>query len=204
MKLLILFAFGVLFGSVYCDSKCFNKKFVTCAQYYIKDIEKVYSSCDALKQQARCVYSAALECETSFIPEAYWYGKSVEIMCGKTADYIESYRKCFARAINDSNCQNKYEKIMKDKTTPKEILGGLKDTCKQMDWFGRCLQTHTEDYCGGTVSDYFYDTVVVMVLRLQKLLCTEVLFPADESIYELAISGLPRIMELMIALLNVP
>ncbi|GBM70759.1 hypothetical protein AVEN_217386-1, partial [Araneus ventricosus] len=159
---------------------------------------------DTLRQQARCVYSAALDCETAFIPEAYWHVGSVDRMCEKKDDYIERYRNCFARAVNGTNCQNKYKNFLKDKTTTKEILLGLKDVCKEMDWFGRCLQGNTEDYCGGIASDYFYDSVVVTVLKLQKLLCSEVINPADESIHELVVSGLPRIMEVTIALLNIP
>ncbi|CAL1298155.1 unnamed protein product [Larinioides sclopetarius] len=125
-------------------------------------------------------------------------------MCEKKDDYIERYRKCFARAVNETNCQDKYKNFMKDKKTSKEILGGLKDICKEVDWFGRCLQGNTEDYCGGIASDYFYDSVLVDVIKLQRLFCSEVINPADESIQELVISGLPRIMEVTVALLNIP
>ncbi|CAL1298154.1 unnamed protein product [Larinioides sclopetarius] len=201
MKFLILFSFAVLLGSVCCDSKCFNRKFVTCVESNIDDIKKVYRSCDALNQQARCVYSAALDCETAFIPEAYWNMHSVKLMCAKKDEYLERYRNCFAIAVNGTNCQDKYKNFMKDKKTPKDILGGLKNVCKENDWFGRCLQGNTEDYCGGLASDNFYDSVLIDLLELQELLCSEVFNQTDD---EFAVLGLPRIMEVTVALLNIP
>ncbi|KAF8771820.1 hypothetical protein HNY73_019190 [Argiope bruennichi] len=190
--------------TVRCDSKCFNKKFTRCAQNYITDIEKVYSSCDTLKQQARCVYSAALDCETAFIPEAYWHKDSVVEICDKKSEYLEKHRKCLANAVKGANCLDKYKNIMKDKKTAKEILGGLKEVCKEGNWFGKCMQGNTEDFCGGIPSDYLYDGILIYMIKLQKLLCSEVILPADESIPESVILGLPRFTELTVALLNFP
>ncbi|KAF8771699.1 hypothetical protein HNY73_019079 [Argiope bruennichi] len=204
MKILFLLAFGVLFESAWCAYTCFSNEFSRCASSNFNDIAKIYNSCDSLKEQAKCVYSAALSCNTGFIPEAYKYINVLNYTCKKNDNYYERFRHCFGNAVNGSNCQKPYREIMKNKGTPSEILVGLKEACKKIDWFGRCLQGNTEDFCGGIKSDYFYDTVLENVLKLNKLLCTEVILPAEDNLHQLTIWGIPRFIESVVGILTAP
>ncbi|XP_055953958.1 uncharacterized protein LOC129989439 [Argiope bruennichi] len=204
MNVLLLFTFGVLFGSAWCEDTCFSKQFASCVSNSIDDINKVYNSCDNLIAQGKCLHSAALDCRIGFVAEASRYELILDYACTKADSYYESFRNCLGYSVNESNCHKQYQEIMMDRKTLQEILRGLKEACKKVDWFGSCLEGNTKDFCGEHQSDYFYKSVFESVIKLNKLLCNEVILPAEDNLHELVILGLPRIIESTVAILTLP
>ncbi|KAF8771694.1 hypothetical protein HNY73_019074 [Argiope bruennichi] len=77
-------------------------------------------------------------------------------------------------------------------------------TAGKIDWLGRCLEVNTKDFCGEHQSDYFYKSALDSVIKLNKLLCNEVILPAEDNLHELVILGLPRLIESTVAILTLP
>ncbi|GBO39838.1 hypothetical protein AVEN_231659-1, partial [Araneus ventricosus] len=89
---------------------------------------------DTLRQQARCVYSAALDCETAFIPEAYRNVGSVEYMCGKKDNlsvakkYNKMFTATFASKIEGPELRTSPSSISEDESSIKSFFSFMRET----------------------------------------------------------------------------
>ncbi|CAL1273561.1 unnamed protein product [Larinioides sclopetarius] len=199
MKVLALFAVGVLFATVSCYesySACFEREFSERAKKALSETNKSY--CSGLKAQVKWTIQAAEECDMGFIKEAYKVQEVVNRACFDQVDQIFMRdRRCFGRAVGDGHCIKRINDILKGRNTTEEIIEFHKEACMEVNWFKRCMVTNVEDTCGGVSEDYF-STFLDPLVALQKRICREVIFSMNENTNFLVTYGLPRVFDIII------
>ncbi|KAF8771690.1 uncharacterized protein LOC129988781 [Argiope bruennichi] len=198
MSFVALLAVSALFGLAYCgDGDCYNRRVTPCVQRIQDNLETEPDSCPIMLQQSKCVLSAAIDCQMGFIMKAQQADEYLRKVCEDKLKYFRDNQECFSIAVKDRKCHAPIEKIMSNRTTRKEVLKAMNETCVEVFWFERCITSSVEDDCGKNKLDIF-KTVFTPLVNLYVAYCKEVVIPADKNSDQYFTFGLPSIFELIV------
>ncbi|GIY69960.1 hypothetical protein CDAR_60671 [Caerostris darwini] len=201
MKLLFVLTVGVLCGFAHCNRECFKRRQAECNRevldYAASQLNVNF--CNYQKKLLNCLTVAASDCDMGFFKQAEWINGIVDEVCTEGTglhEEFEEHKECYTKAATDIKCYQPIIDIMKNKETPKDILRGQKEACKQLSSLSDCLSKSAEKSCG-LMPSLLFDFILSPLVDLHKDYCEEVIFPENENLKRSVHSDAPNYFELL-------